>query len=166
MTIPLEPRQLSVGRAVAIALGAVLVITALAAGLVALVLFTHDPLKTAKSAQEATVQRIYKVRELLSLHWSEHGTLPADLVPLLRPGGDQGPGYSLDRFRPLVIKIGDDGRTIEVTSLGDDGQPGGKGLDADIRGVFHLADSDVRDPDHLTPWSEDPLQLVWPWPRY
>lgn len=85
----------------------------------------------------------------------QHNRLPATLAELpAMPGYDT---ETVDAWkRPLDYTIDESG-VVTLRSLGADRQPGGKGDDRDLTGVFESRDAQGHWQDEMAPWKVEPL---------
>jgi hypothetical protein len=133
----------------------------LAGAVFAVICYEHDPLHRADSPAIATAQRIYMARHTIADYYGAHGRLPQDVLNLLR---DSPKGYATDAsLRPFRINVHPDNVTVEISSLGNDGHPGGGGADRDVIGIFRADVPAGEQIEQVGPWIKNPLDDVKPW---
>ena len=94
-------------------------------------------MKHVRPEQSATRQAIYEITDLIQMYRGSKKTLPRSLEEVPTPDGFQVSFQRDDKGRPLdgwahPFLYSTDGTKFVITSLGQDGKPGGIGLDCDL----------------------------------
>ena len=110
----------------------------------------HDPVSSPSNAAEATVSRMYAIRERLAEHYVKHQAIPTDLTSLLMGP----PDLRQSQFGPLRIRYDAAKDLVELEC---------RGPDKHIRGEFRLIPGRHGAADEVAPWIEDPKKAVRIW---
>ena len=116
-----------------------ILLSACAAFLMALlfVVFVVGSTSTCSQHLYARVQ-VKKVAAMIEQYRIDAGEYPADLEQLLEPGPELSGSYIQERdlldpwYRPLYYRVGNNGRSFVLFTLGRDGRIGGDNEDADF----------------------------------